>query len=521
MHLFFNGKIHAFSDAVVVDWLLCAGGKIISSGKKSNRPQLPDFAGQTDLEGKTVLPAFTDAHTHFVATALGLQRIQLDQARSLEDAVHILKKESARFKPGEWVRGGGFNKNLWQDGQPHQSILDAIFPYNPVALESKDFHAMWLNSKGMKKAGIHLDMADPRGGRIERDLKGNPTGILYEKALDQVYKNIALPEQKSIAQSVKKISRQFLSLGITSVHTMEGLAEFKALQLMDQAEILDLRVTFFIPKDEAKALVSAGILSGFGSDMLRIAGVKIFTDGSLGSQTAHMLEPYNGTANTGIPHISAEDLKKEVSYFNQNGLSATVHAIGDAAVIKTLDAFAFAQEQISNTLIFNRMEHAQLVPTAQIERFKELNITASMQPVHIADDMQLAEQLWGSRCMQAYPIYDLQQSGVNLAFGSDMPVAAFNPFHGIYSAMERKYALDPAREKWVPEQAIDLTNALKAYTIGPAKSINQDKKTGTLQAGKAADFIVIDRDIFKLPPEELLQTRVLQTALNGHLVYQV
>jgi len=283
---------------------------------------------------------------------------------------------------------------------------------------------------------------------------------------------------------------------------------------------LNLKVHFFIPKNEARALVNAGIQSGFGSERLSIAGVKFFTDGSLGSQTAHLLEPYSGSSNLGVPHISSQDLDREISYFNQNGLSAAVHAIGDAAVIKTLNAFEFAQTQNPQVRPHNRMEHAQLVPENQIKRFKELDITASMQPVHIADDVLLAQKLWGQRCDRAYPINDFYNTGVNLAFGSDTPVASFNPFYGIYSALERKYALDPKQEKWEPKQSIELIEALRAYTIGPAKSIDQYGNSGTLEIGKAADFTVLDRDIFNLPVETLLDVRVLKTIVAGRQVYQ-
>lgn len=520
MHLFFNAKIHTLQNNQVLDWLLCASGKIVATGRESDRPKLPDFAQYTDLQGQTVLPAFTDAHTHFIATALAEQRIQLDNADSLQMATEILRKESTRFKPGDWVRGGGFNKNLWQDGQPHQSVLDEIFPHNPVALESKDFHSMWLNSQGMKKVGFTRNSDDPAGGKLERDHKGQLSGMIYEKALDNVYRRLKLPAQETIEQAVDQVSRKFHSTGITTVHTMEGLAEFGAIQSMCKAGKLKLRVHFFIPKNEAKALISANIQSGFGSEMLSIAGVKFFTDGSLGSQTAHMLEPYENTSNLGIPHISSEDLNRQVAIFNKNGLSAAVHAIGDAAVLKTLDAFAFAKQQFPDTKIFNRLEHAQLVPKEQVRRFKQLQITASMQPIHIADDVLLAQKYWGQRCQRAFPIKDLNKAGVNLAFGSDTPVATFNPFEGIYSAMERKYQLNSNHKTWEAQQSISLVEALRAYTIGPALSINRDSVSGSLEAGKAADFIVLDRDIFNLPVQALLEVKVLKTVMAGHPVYQ-
>jgi len=289
------------------------------------------------------------------------------------------------------------------------------------------------------------------------------------------------------------------------------------MQLQDE---LKIRVHFYIPRDEAAPLVEAGLQSGFGSDWLRIAGVKFFTDGSLGSQTAHMLLPYENTEGRGIEHISEAQLKEEVLFFNQHGLSAAVHAIGDAAVVKTVNVFEAVQREIRNPLIRNRIEHAQLVPAHQIERIARLNITASMQPVHIADDVYMAEKYWGDRCAQAYPFRQFADAGVNLAFGSDTPVAEINPFKGLYSALERKYHFNPNEKSWYPKQALTQPEALNAYTAGAARASGRENVTGTLDPGKTADFIVLDRDIFSAPVEELLAAKVLKTVLGGKAVFE-
>ena len=518
MHLYYNGNIHTSAYGQKVDWLLCAAGKILASGHRNNRPDF--FTASTDLHRKTVLPAFTDAHTHFTASALNLNRIQLNETASMKEALFIIKQYKEKRVSGEWIRGGGYNKNIWPDGTPHKKYLDAIFPDEPVALESKDYHSLWVNSKALEAAGMHRGMPDPQGGKIGRDADGSLSGILYEKALNLLYDKIALPSDERIAAAVKRRTGQFLAFGITSVHSMEGLGEFRAIQKMRQQDDLKIRVHFYIPKDEAAPLTGAGIQSGFGSDMLRIAGVKFFTDGSLGSQTAHMLLSYENSEGNGIAHISEAQLKEEVLLFNRQGLSAAIHAIGDAAVIKTVNVFEAAQNETGNPLIRNRIEHAQLVPAEQIERIARLNITASMQPVHIADDVYTAEKYWGERCAQAYPFRQFADAGVNLAFGSDTPVADIDPFKGLYSALERKYHFDPDKKSWYPQQALTLPEALNAYTAGAARATGREEVTGTLEPGKTADFIVFDRDIFSVPVEELLAAKVLKTVLGGKLVFE-
>jgi predicted amidohydrolase YtcJ len=321
-------------------------------------------------------------------------------------------------------------------------------------------------------------------------------------------------------QAVEKLQESMLANGITSVHSMEGLNEFKLLQKMERQKRLKMRVRLYVPESEADALVSAGIYSGFGSDLLKIAGVKFFTDGALGSQTAYMLEPYEKSKQTGVVHMSAEILKQRIAFFNTHGLSTAVHAIGDAAVVMALDAFEYARQQQSKGKILNRMEHAQLVPVNQVKRFAELNVLASVQPVHIADDVYTAQTHWGKRCARAYPLRDFQEAGVPMAFGSDTPVAGFNPFKGMYSALERKYNCDPDENSWHPEQTLSLFQSLKAYTSGPARAVGEEEVAGTLKVGKRADFVVLNRNIMDLPAEVLLQTKVEMAVQSGRVAFK-
>jgi len=520
MQLFFNGKIHTLGPTHNADWLLTAAGKIVALGDRASRPgPMPVFTRRLDLRGHTVVPAFTDAHTHFVATARQCNQVRLDEADSLEKAIAILEGFKKRFKGKGWIRGGGFNKNLWADGRPHRNILDRIFPNQPVALESKDFHALWLNSLALKVAGISPTQADPPGGKIGHDVDRSLNGLLYEKALALIYERIPQASDNASMDMVDEITKHFFASGITTVHSMEGLNEFGVLQKMQQLQRLKIRVRLYVPESEASELVSAGIRSGFGSDLLKIAGVKFFTDGALGSQTADMLKPYEGSEQQGVSHISAKALNEQVRFFNHNGLSVAVHAIGDRAAIKTLDAFSYAKDHNPQIILPNRMEHAQLVPTDQIKRFRKLGIVASMQPVHIADDVYTAEKYWGSRCDHAFPINSFHLAGVPLAFGSDTPVVDFNPFRGLFSAINRKYQCNPTEASWHPEQKIGLNTALTAFTIGPALAMGESAFAGSLEVGYRADFVVLENDIFSEKPEILLDTRILQTVMNAETVY--
>ena len=520
MHYFYNGNIHTLARPSRADWLLTAGGIILALGNREDRPaSFPVPVRSVNLNQQTVLPAFTDAHTHFVATARLLNRIRLDDASSLNQAVEWLSRAKDKTQTLPWVRGGGFNKNNWRDGQPHRRILDRIFGSKPVAIESKDFHTLWVNSAALAVAGIDENTKDPAGGKIGRDADGTPNGLLYERALSLIYDHIPEESAEETMQAVEALQDAMLANGITCVHSMEGLDAFKILQQMEGQQRLKMRVRLYVPESEADVLVTAGLQSGFGSDLLKIAGVKFFTDGALGSQTAYMLKPYENSQQTGVPHMSLQTLQERVAFFNAHGLSTAVHAIGDAAVVMALDAFEYARRH-SAKKIFNRMEHAQLVPVNQIKRFADLNVAASVQPVHIADDVRTAEAHWGTRCARAYPLRDFQQAGVPLAFGSDTPVADYNPFKGIFSAVERKYQCDPAEAGWYSQQALSLEQSLKAYTGGAAAAIGEETVSGTLKAGKRADFVALNRDILTLPAEALLQTKVEMTVKRGRIVYQ-
>ncbi len=521
--LFFNTTIHTLEHDTPYHWLLVGNGKIIALGVEDDPPDLTGHQAQKyDMHGLHLFPAFTDAHTHLVMTALNTLNIDLKQAHSLDQAVAILRAHAGDYPADVWVLGSGYDRNLWHDGQPHKKILDAIFPNHPVMLESKDCHSIWVNSLALKTAGIKKTTPDPPGGKIERDAKGQPTGLLSEQAIPLIKRNIPPPGGEQTRRALLKLFNEFHRHGITAVHTMEGLKEYGLLQDLANNGQLELRVTIYIPHQEMEGLLAAGMRSGHGNEWLKLGGIKIFADGSLGSQTAEMRAPYeNDPDNFGIAHLPESELRAIIRTAAEHGLSPAVHAIGDAAVRKVLQAFEQAREWREKWNLVFRMEHAQLVPPEELRLFGQSGAMASMQPLHIADDVPLAEKYWGTRCAYAYPMAALLQRGVPLAFGSDTPVADFDPFKGMYSAVTRKFQLNSQHEPWHPEMAVSLKQAIKAYTIGGATASGDLHLRGTLSVGKQADFIAVDRDIRFLKPEEILSIRVNKTIMNGKIVYQI
>jgi len=515
--LYYNAKIYSLKKDKIYNWLLSANGKIVALGTKGLEPEAPV---KINLNSQTVIPAFTDAHTHFVMTALYAGRVWLNKADSLNQALKILQGVKPPSGRKVWLFGGGYDKNIWPDGQPHKKYLDVLFPQTPVLIESKDCHAIWVNSVALKLAGINAKTPDPAGGKIGRDASGQPDGLLYEKAQQRVRDIAGQPREAEMVDAVEQAFGRFHSLGITGVHSMEGMGEFRVLQQLWGKGKLHLRFSVYLPQQEAEHLIQAGLQSGFGDEWLRFAGVKFFADGSLGSQTAEMQQPYEGSNNLGLAHFSAEEMKERIALAQNNRLAVAVHAIGDRAVIKVLNALEQTDRNKAAPLLPNRIEHAQLVPPKQIARFRRLGIIASVQPVHIADDVQIAEHYWGKRTAYAYPLRSLLNQKIVLAFGSDTPVAHFDPIQGIYSAVQRKYQFKSTEAVWHPEQAITVAEAVRAYTYGAAVASGEPALKGTLESGKLADFIVLNRDIFTTPLEELLQVKVIRTVLNGQSVFE-
>lgn len=507
--LLYNARIRlSASDADHADALLIDCGRIAAAGRLDDLEGLCDPATKREnLAGKTVWPGLCDAHLHLQHYALALDKIDC----AVNDRREVIRRVRSRAEtqpPGTWILGHGWNQDEWPDGFGSASELDQAAPEHPVYLTAHSLHAGWANSLALRKAGISRDTPDPAGGQILRDAQGNPNGILLETADTLVSRGIPEPSDGELQQLLMKAQTALLRLGLTAIHDFDRIPCFHALQALDVEEKLILRVTKSLPVEALPFAISAGLRSGWGSDHLRIGSIKLFADGALGPRTAAMLEPYSDDpSERGILLMDAEDIYEIGQQAAGSGLSLTIHAIGDHANHEALEAYtqlrSFESRQGLPSLR-HRIEHVQCLHPADLPRLAELNIIASVQPVHATTDMHTAERFWGSRVEHAYAYASLLASGVKIACGSDAPVESPNPFHGLLAAVARQ-RLDgsPSPEGWRPAQKLSLQQALAGFTTGAAWAGGWETSLGTLRPGHFADLILLDEDPFSLPQSEL------------------
>lgn len=523
--LLFNGLIHTMeSTPPEATAILIEGARIKAVGADRELLLLADAATRRiNLEGRTVLPGLLDAHTHLGGFGLRAEQVNLDGAADLEEVRRRVAEGARRLPAGTWILGGGWNRNVWPGGDfPAAVDLDPVSPQNPVALSSKDGHALWLNSVALAQVASLLPAAgeDVAGGAILRNEKGQATGIFLEKAMDLVRQTIPRPGVDDYRRALKRAMQLANARGLTGVHVMEGPLTLAAFQDLLAAGEMTLRVGMYMPADKLVELADLGLRGGWGNNWLWLAGVKTFADGALGSNSAHLIEPYEGRPGyRGIAVQPRAELTELVRRAVAAGFAVALHAIGDQANRDALDAFAASAEESWRLGLRHRIEHAQLLHPDDIGRFAQLGVVASMQPIHCTSDRYMADRYWGRRCRYAYAWRSLLDSGARLAFGSDAPVETIDPWEGIYAAITRKRATEPASEPWYPEERISLLEALRAYTLGAAYAGGKDHLLGSLRPGKLADLVVLEKDIFHLPPEEILEPGLLATVVGGKVVF--
>lgn len=477
---------------------------------------------EVDLGGRCVLPGLTDSHLHFQWYSRSLHGVDAETPTLAEAAarVHARARESA---PGQWITGSGWNHNVWGDGAlPDKLPLDRAAPENPVALEAKSGHALWVSSLALEKAGIRLDTPDPPGGKIAHGRDGMPTGVLLENAMRLVQAVIPRPSSSELAVMMRRAQEEVHGRGLTGVYDFDGILAFEAFEELNANGELALRVTKGIPHDALSDAVRLGMKTGFGDEMLRLGAVKMFADGALGPQTAWMLASYEGSWSTGVPTLTEEELVHDITRANSAGLACAVHAVGDAACHVVLNAYERAALATSApSSIRNRIEHVQLVHPDDLPRFARLSVIASMQPLHATSDMMIAERYWGARCRTAYAWKSLLDTGAALAFGSDCPVEIADPLAGIHAAVTRRRPDgSPGKEGWHPEQKVSIEQAVRAYTLGAAFAAGREKELGSIAPGKLADLTILDRDIFSMPPHEIRGTAASATMVGGRFVHR-
>ncbi len=505
-------------------------GRIIALGGTDElAAAFPGFA-RVDLGGRAALPGLVDSHIHLAPYGISLRRVNLAGAHSLREATSAVAAAVAREQPGSWILGRGWDKNIWpEDRFPSASDLDAVSPGTPVALSSKDGHLLWVNTAALRLAGVTSQTPDPPGGEIARDRRGEPTGILKEEsAKDLVWKVVPAADAQTIERGIHDAAAMLHQMGITAVHSFvgteayDGGTVFGVLQQLAARGELRLRVWATLALGELDAAAACGLRTGFGSEWLRLGPVKVFADGTLGSQTASMLEPFGGQpANTGIAVHGREDLTAIVRRAVAAGWWCAIHAIGDRANRWVLDAYE-ANDEVSRRLgARHRIEHVQLLHPDDLPRLARLGVTASMQPLHATSDRDISDRYWGARSRTAYAWRSLRRAGTALAFGSDAPVETPDPWQGIYAAVTRRRPGE-SRAAWYPEEALTVEEAVRAYTVGAAWASGEETTRSALAPGRLADFIVLDRDVMveaARDPDILLKVQVLATIIGGVPVY--
>jgi len=522
-----NAKIYTldsareFGSALVID-----NGRILAVG--TDDEILTAFATSNSFNacGHTIIPGLIDAHIHLENYALSMQKVDCE-TQSIGECLKRVSACATSTSPSEWVLGHGWNQNNWADGYGCATQLDNIAPGNPVYLTHKSLHCAWANSLALHLAGIDRNTPDPSGGRIGRLQNGDPDGILFESAMNLVENTIPEPNLDQVVKILRSTLPILWKMGLTGVHDFDLSHCFSALQVMHQSKDLKLRVVKSIPLENLPHAIAVGLRTGFGDDMLRIGSVKLFADGALGPHTAAMIQPYeDDPQNTGILMLDAEELFEYGQMAIRSGISMAVHAIGDRANHEVLNAYAQLREfektmqYSSKTQLRHRIEHVQILHPDDARRLSQLNILASMQPIHATSDMVMADHFWGKRSVNAYAWREQITNGADLIFGSDAPVESPNPFLGIYAAVTRCRADGfPSPQGWYPEQRISISEAIHAYTTGPAFAAGMEYKVGRLTPGFLADLIILNDDPYRCSSNDLLNIHPLATMVGGEWVF--
>ncbi len=519
-----NGRIYTMDpEQPMVEAVAMASGWVMACGDTETvRACVGPHTTVLDLAGKTALPGLTDAHLHFAAYGLALQHVDLTGVRSAGEAAERVRARAAQTPAGQWIEGRGWDRNLWTPPDfPTRELLDVAAPRHPVALSSKDCHALWANSLALHRLGINASGVDPTGGQIRRDPRtGEPTGILLEDAAAMALERMGPPDPQALRQAILVAAAHAHRVGLTGVHDCEGGNEMAAMMALWSERALPLRVYMLIPRDGLDAAVRLGLRSGFGDAWLRVGHLKLFADGALGSHTADLYEPYEGEpGNCGVTVLDDEALHRLVERAAQAGIAPATHAIGDRANRRVLDAYQATRDLWQGQGLRPRIEHAQLLQRQDIPRFAQLGVIASMQPIHATSDMDMAEAYWGRRCEGAYAWKSLLAAGAVLAFGSDCPVESLDPLAGIYAAVTRQRPGGAPAGGWRAAERLSVYEAVRAYTWGAAYAAGEERIKGSLGVGKVADLVVLSQDIFHVPPEALLDTRVQYTICGGQVVY--
>ncbi|MBE0679664.1 MAG: amidohydrolase [Bacteroidales bacterium] len=498
-----------------------SGDTIVAVG--SNREVMKhrsDAGTVIDLGGRFVAPGFIDSHVHLLQGGSNLASVQLRDASTPEEFIRRIKEFAAVQKPGTWILGGDWDGMGWES-LPQKGWIDSIAPDNPVFVSRLDGHMALANTLAMKLAGVDRRVEDVAGGTIERGSRGEPTGIFKDNAMDLISVRIPDPTDEEVDRALVAAMNYLASNGVTSVHAVDGAGYADGIARVRARGEQITRIYYMKTISRWKELKEQVEREGHGDKWVRTGAVKGFVDGSLGSHTAAFIEPYTDLqTDTGLFVNSEEDLYRWISESDKAGLQVVIHAIGDRAINFLLNTYERVADENGERDRRFRIEHSQHIAPGDINRYAGLNVIASMQPYHAIDDGRWAEEYIGpERIKTTYAFRSLLDSGATVAFGSDWFVAPATPLEGIYGAVTRRTLDGKNPGGWVPEQKITVEEALKAYTVSAAYSSFEEDIKGSLEPGKLADFVVLERDITAINPVEIWDLKVQQTWVGGKKVF--
>jgi predicted amidohydrolase YtcJ len=475
-----------------------------------------------DAHGGMLVPGFIDSHVHFLDGGLNLASVQLRDARTKEEFVARIKAFAATVPPGTWILGGEWDHQNWGGELPSKEWIDAVTPANAVWINRLDGHMKLANSRALAAANVTRVTRDVEGGTIVRGANGEPTGIFKDNAMELIDRVVPQATAAMYDRALDAAMKYMAERGVTSVGNMGSWADLEVFERAEKAGRLKTRIYAAVPLASWERLQRTITERGRGDDWLSIGGLKGFVDGSLGSHTAAFLEPFTDSPqDRGLLVNTPEDLYQWTSAATKAGLQVIVHAIGDRAIRLELDIVERVEREQHPADPRFRIEHAQHIAPADIPRFAKLRVIASMQPYHAIDDGRWAEKLIGpERIRTTYAFRSLLDSGARLAFGSDWDVAPATPLEGIYAAVTRRTLDGKNPGGWVPSQKIAVEEALRAYTADGAYAQFAEKRKGTLERGKLADLVLLDRDITRIPPEEIRDVNVRATVIGGKIVFE-
>jgi predicted amidohydrolase YtcJ len=483
-----------------------------------------------DAGGRLVLPGFADSHVHFVSGSASLAKVDLAGAKTVEENQERIRAFALANPRAAWVQGRGWMYPAFPGNMPHKKFLDEVVPDRPAVMTCADGHTSWVNSRALALAGIDRDTKDPENGTIVRDEKGEPTGALLEEAGSLVAKHIPGPTPEETLAALRRGLGEAARLGVVRAHGMGG--EFEALDLLDTLRregslTVRLSVSMWVDppgptEKDWKAYEEAR--AKYRDEWLSLGGIKLMLDGVIDSGTGAMLDPYEGQReNRGKLFWEPEAFRKAVAAFNAKGLQVSTHAIGDAAIRLSLDAYEMAQRAAGGPDVRNKIEHAEDIAGDDIPRFGRLGVIASFQPLHANPDpawmASWIENVGPERERRAFAWKAVLDGGGRLAFGSDWPVVTISPWPGLQVAVTRQDFDGRPEGGWVPQHKVTLADAVFAYTLGGAYAMHREKEEGSIEAGKLADLILVSQNIFEVDPHGIAETEVILTMVGGRIVF--